>query len=101
MAILTIGDYNMSSKKINITMPQENLKMLNEFCSTEKINKSWLIREAAVQYIANFNEHKEIEKKNSDMKEALEMMERLREKSQGFIGEKSGAEIIREIRDSR
>jgi metal-responsive CopG/Arc/MetJ family transcriptional regulator len=74
----------MSSKKINITMPQENLKMLNEFCNAEKINKSLLIREAMVQYIANFNEHKKIEKKNSDMKTALEMMEKLREKSPGL-----------------
>jgi metal-responsive CopG/Arc/MetJ family transcriptional regulator len=91
----------MSSKKINITMPEENLKMLNEFCSAEKINKSLLIREATVQYITTFNEYKEIEKKNLEMKTASEMMERLRKKSKGFIGEKSGAEVIREIRDSR
>jgi len=91
----------MSSKKINITMPEENLRMVNEFCSTEKINKSWLIREATVQYIATFKENKEIEKKNSEMKEALEMMERLREKRAGFTGRKSGAEVIRESRDSR
>ena len=91
----------MSSKKINITIPEENLKILNEFCNTEKINKSWLIREATVQYISNFNELKEIEKKNSDMKTASEMMERLREKSAGFTGNKSGAEVIRDMRDSR
>ena len=91
----------MSSKKINITMPQENLERINEFCSTEKINKSWLIREATVQYIVNFNELKKIEKKNLDMKTASEMMGRLREKSAGFTGKKSGAEVIREIRDSR
>jgi metal-responsive CopG/Arc/MetJ family transcriptional regulator len=91
----------MSSKKLNITIPEEDLKMLNEFCDVEKINKSLLVREATVQYIATFNEHKEIEKKNLDMKTASEMMERLREKSQGFIGGKSGSEVIREIRDSR
>ena len=101
MVILINGDYIMSSKKINITMPQENLRVLNEFCSTEKINKSLLIREATVQYIANFNELKEIEKKNLDMKTASEMMKRLREKSPGFAGKKSGAEVVREIRDSR
>ena len=51
--------------------------------------------------LQHFNEHKEIEKKNLDMKTASEMMERLRKKSQGFIDGKSGAEVIREIRDSR
>jgi hypothetical protein len=44
---------------------------------------------------------KEIEINNLDIKAASETMERLREKSQGFIGEKSGVEVIREIRDSR
>jgi metal-responsive CopG/Arc/MetJ family transcriptional regulator len=91
----------MSSKKINITIPEENLKMLNEFCEAEKINKSWLIREATVQYISTFNEQKEIEKKRDEMKKAAEMMENLRKKSPGFAGKKSGAEIIRQIRDSR
>jgi len=91
----------MSSKKINITIPQENLESLDEFCRAEKISKSLLIREATLQYIADFKKQKEIEKRKMDLKTATEIMERLREKSPGFDGKKSGTEVIREIRDSR
>ncbi|GAH54839.1 unnamed protein product, partial [marine sediment metagenome] len=41
----------MGVKRINITIPEKNLKEINEFCATEKMSKSQLIREAAAQYI--------------------------------------------------
>jgi metal-responsive CopG/Arc/MetJ family transcriptional regulator len=91
----------MSLKKINITLPEENLNIINEFCVSEKVNKSWLIREATSHYIANIKHKKELEKKNKEMKWAAETMEILRKKSSGFPGGKSGAEIIREFREKR
>ncbi|MBC7333891.1 MAG: CopG family transcriptional regulator [Actinobacteria bacterium] len=89
----------MASKKINITIPEEILKKINEFCISENVNKSWLIREATSQYIENIYKQKELEKKMKDMQWAIETMENLRKKSSGFIDGKSGSEIIREFRE--
>lgn len=91
----------MSLKKINITIPEENLKEINEFCVSEKVNKSWLIREATSQYISNISEQRELEKKKKDMEWAIKTMEKLRKKSNGFIDGKSGSEVIREFREKR
>mgnify|MGYP005846088057 CR=1 FL=1 len=89
----------MSSKRINITIPEENLKEINEFCNAEKVNKSWLIREATSQYIAVVNEKKKLERKKKDMEWAQAAMEKLRGKSKGFKDGKKGSEVIREFRD--
>ncbi|PIU28477.1 MAG: hypothetical protein COT09_04795 [Candidatus Hydromicrobium americanum] len=91
----------MSSKKINITVPEKNLKEINEFCISEKVTKSWLIREATSQYIANINKKRELEKKKKDMEWAAKTMEELRKKSDGFIDGKAGTEVIREFREKR
>lgn len=91
----------MSLKKINITISEENLKEINEFCVSEKVNKSWLIREATSKYISNISEQRELEKKRKDMEWAIETMEKLRKKSNGFIDGKSGSEVIREFREKR
>lgn len=91
----------MSSRKINITIPEKNLKEINEFCISEKVSKSWLIREATSQYMANINEKRELEKKKKDMEWAVKKMEELRKKSRGFTGGKSGVEVIREFREKR
>ena len=91
----------MPSKKINITIPEKNLKEISEFCSNEKITKSWLIREAASQYIAGVKENRELEKKRKDMEWAAKAMEKLRGKSNGFTGGKTAAEVIREFREKR
>ncbi|HEY4662242.1 MAG TPA: ribbon-helix-helix domain-containing protein [Candidatus Humimicrobiaceae bacterium] len=91
----------MSSKKINITIPEKNLKEINNFCSNEKISKSWLIREATSQYIANISKKRELEKKKKDMEWAAKTMKDLREKNIGFAGGKTGTEVIREFREKR
>jgi len=91
----------MSSKKINITIPEKNLKEINKFCISEKVSKSWLIREATSQYIVNINKKRELEKKKKDMEWAAKTMEELRKKSNGFIDGKTGTEVIREFREKR
>jgi metal-responsive CopG/Arc/MetJ family transcriptional regulator len=90
----------MKAKRINITIPEENLREINEFCVEEGIGKSQLIREAAVKYIANVKEQKEIEKRKQEIESAIKMMDELRKKAK-FINNKTAAEMIRELRDSR
>jgi len=68
----------MSSKKINITIPEDNLKEIDEFCNSENISKSFLIREAAAQYIAAVKENKELDRKRKDMEWAREASRKLR-----------------------
>ncbi len=89
----------MSSKKINIKIPEKNLIEINNFCISEKISKSWLIREATSQYIANISKKRELEKKKKDMEWAVKTMKDLREKNIGFAGGKAGMEVIREFRE--
>lgn len=91
----------MSSKKINITIPEENLREIDEFCKSEDVSKSWLIREAASQYIATIKEKKELDRKRKDMEWAQEASKKLREKSEGFYNGKKGFEVIRESRDRK
>jgi len=91
----------MKAKRINITIPEENLREINEFCISEKINKSWLIREATSRYMTDIKEQKEIDKKKQDMEWAGKMMEKLREKKITFKDGKNAEEVIREFRDSR
>ena len=89
----------MKSKyvRINLTIPEERLNQIDEFCESENINRSEFIREAASDFIALKTEAKKDEKKKKDMTQAIEMMEEIRKKST-FTG---GTEIIRKFRDER
>jgi len=89
----------MGSKKINITIPEKNLKEIDDFCNEEGLTKSFLIREATTSYIADIREKKEFERKNKDIEWAIETSKRLRQKKGGFKGNKKGHQIIRESRD--
>ena len=91
----------VNSKKINITIPEDNLKEIEEFCKSEDISKSFLIREAATRYITDVKEKKEIERKKKDMDWAREASSDLRNKSIGFHKGKKGYEVIRESRDRK
>ena len=90
----------MKAKRINITIPEKNLREINEFCIEEGIGKSQLIREAAVKYIANVKEQKEMEKRKQEIESAIKIMDELRKKVK-FKNNKTAAEMIRELRDSR
>ena len=89
----------MSSKKINITIPEKNLKEINEFCDEEGLTKSFLIREATTSYIADIREKKELERKRKDIEWAIETSKRLRQKKVRFNNNKKGFQVIRESRD--
>ena len=89
----------MSSKKINITIPEEDLKEIDKFCREERVSKSWLIREAASVYISEVKEKKELDRKKKDLEWAIEASKLLREKSKGFKNSKKGSQVIRKFRD--
>jgi metal-responsive CopG/Arc/MetJ family transcriptional regulator len=89
----------MGSKKINITIPEENLREINKFCDEEGLTKSFLIREATASYIADIREEKELEKKRKDIEWAIETSKSLRQKKGGFKDNKKGFRVIRESRD--
>jgi metal-responsive CopG/Arc/MetJ family transcriptional regulator len=90
----------MKAKRINITIPEENLKEIDQFCIEEGMSKSQLIREAAVRYITNVKEQKEIKKRKQEIESAIKIMDELRKKVK-FKNNKTAAEMIRELRDSR
>lgn len=89
----------MNSKKINITIPEENLEEINQFCDEEGLTKSFLIREATTSYIADIRKKKELERKRKDIEWAIETSKRLRQKRGGFKNNKSGSQVVRESRD--
>ncbi len=89
----------MNSKKINITIPEKNLREINEFCDEEGWTKSLLIREATSLYIADIRRKKELERKNKDIAWAIETSRHLRKKIGGFKYNKKGCEMIRKSRD--
>lgn len=89
----------MRSKKINITIPEKNLKEIDEFCQEEGLSKSFLIREAAISYIADIREERELEKKKNEIEWAIETSKRLRQKKGGFKNHKKSYQVIRESRD--
>ncbi len=91
----------MSSKRINITMPEKDIEKINEFCAEEKMNRSQLIRESTKQYIASIRELKEKEQRRKNIEWAIKMQDKIRQKSKSFPSGKSAVEIIREYRDSR
>ncbi|MCL4385843.1 MAG: ribbon-helix-helix protein, CopG family [Cyanobacteria bacterium] len=90
----------MKAKRINITIPGEDLKEINEFCIEEGIGKSQLVREAAVKYIANIKEQKKMEKRKQEIESAVKVIGELRKKVK-FKNNKTAAEMVRELRDSR
>jgi len=89
----------MSSKRINITIPEKNLKEISEFCAAEKMSRSQFIKETAAQYIANIKKQKEKEQRGKDIEWAIKMQDKIREKSKSFPSGKSAVEEIREWRD--
>ncbi len=91
----------MNSKKVNITIPEENLDEINDFCKSEDVSKSWLIREAVSRYITAVKDKKILDKKRVDMKWAQKASGKLRGESAGFHNNKKGFEIIRESRDRK
>ncbi|MCL4385728.1 MAG: ribbon-helix-helix protein, CopG family [Actinobacteria bacterium] len=89
----------MKSKyvRINLTIPEENLKQIDEFCAEENISRSEFVREASSSFIAFKTEEKDKEKIRENRLKAMQMMEEFRKKS-SFTG---GTEIIRKFRDER
>ena len=71
-------------KRINISISDKYLKEIEDFCRSEKISKSFLIREATSQYISSIKEEREKEQQRKDRLDAMQIQKRLREKSKPF-----------------
>lgn len=89
----------MKSKymRINLTIPEENLNQIDEFCKGENISRSEFVREASSSFMAFKTKEKDKEKIREDRLKAMQMMAEFRKKST-FTG---GTEIIRKFRDER
>ena len=74
----------MTTKRINISISDKYLKEIEDFCRSEKISKSFLIREATVQYISSVKEEREKEQQRKGRLDAMQIQKRLREKSKPF-----------------
>ena len=75
---------NMTTKRINISISDKYLKEIEDFCRSEKISKSFLIREATFQYISSIKEEREKEQQRKGRLDAMQIQKRLREKSKPF-----------------
>ncbi|MCL5986959.1 MAG: ribbon-helix-helix protein, CopG family [Actinobacteria bacterium] len=69
----------MTTKRINISISDKFLREIEDFCRSEKISKSLLIREATAQYISSVKEQQ-----RKDRLEAMQIQKRLREKGKPF-----------------
>ncbi|MBM3700368.1 MAG: ribbon-helix-helix protein, CopG family [Actinobacteria bacterium] len=89
----------MKSKyiRINITLPEENLKEIDDFCLDEKLTRSEFIREASLDFMSGRAEMKMRNQVCIDRKKAIEIANEFRKSS----SMENGGEIIRKFRDER
>lgn len=89
----------MKSKyiRINLTVPEENLNKIDDFCAKENISRSEFVREAASEFIALKSAEKYKEEIKIDRLKAIKMMQEFSKKYE-LTG---GTETIRKFRDER
>jgi metal-responsive CopG/Arc/MetJ family transcriptional regulator len=83
--------------RINITIPEENLKDIDKFCNDESITRSEFIRESSLDFLSYKVQEREREKIRKDRKKAIEIADKFRKSS----SLKNGTGIIRRFRDER
>ena len=88
----------MKYKRINITISENDLNKINEFCSDEKLSKSFIIREATINYIAQKETEKKLQARRKNIENAIKIQDKLRMSSK-FKTNKSADQLIRELRD--
>lgn len=86
-------------EKINITLPNDYLKKLDEFIKEERTNRSKFIREATKHYIEELKKQRAMEKRRAEIAEAIRIQDEFREKY-GKV-DWDPVEEIRKMRDSR
>ena len=86
-------------EKINITLPNDYLKKLDEFIKEERTNRSKFIREATEHYIEELKKQRAMEKRRAEIAEAIRIQDEFREKY-GKV-DWDPVEEIRKMRDSR
>ncbi|MBC7333752.1 MAG: ribbon-helix-helix protein, CopG family [Actinobacteria bacterium] len=88
----------MGYKRINITIPEDDLSKINEFCQNEKLSKSFVIREATINYITQKEKERRLQTRRKNIENAIRIQDELRKKSK-FKTNKTASELIRELRD--
>jgi len=88
----------MKYKRINITISENDLNKINEFCSDERLSKSFIIREATLNYIAQKETEKKLQTRRKNIENAIKIQDKLRMSSK-FKTNKSAGQLIRELRD--
>jgi metal-responsive CopG/Arc/MetJ family transcriptional regulator len=88
----------MKYKRINITISENDLNKINEFCSDEKLSKSFIIREATINYIVQKETEKKLQARRKNIENAIKIQDKLRMSSK-FKTNKSADQLIRELRD--
>ena len=83
--------------KINITLPEEELSMIDKFVKTMGITRSGLVLEALQSYIQKAEEEEAERMRRMSIKRASSDIKKLRERS----GQWDGVAEIRKWRDSR
>jgi len=63
----------MKMEKINITLPNDDLKKLDEFIKEEKTNRSQFIREATKHYIEELKKQRAMEKRRVEITEGIKL----------------------------
>lgn len=87
-------------EKINITLPHDYLKKLDDFLKEEKLSRSSFIREATEHYMDEIKVKKELERRRSEIEKAITLQDEFREKHGKNI-DWDPVKLIREMRDSR
>ncbi|MCE5330161.1 ribbon-helix-helix protein, CopG family [bacterium] len=88
----------MKYKRINITISENDLNKINKFCSDERLSKSFIIREATLNYIAQKETEKKLQTRRKNIENAIKIQDKLRMSSK-FKTNKSAGQLIRELRD--
>ena len=96
--MFTKGGISMSKiRKINITLPEEELRRIDDFARKDSFSRSGFIRQAARFYIEEAKQKEKEKKRRQRMREAARNIHKLRKKA----GNWDGASEIRKWREAR
>jgi metal-responsive CopG/Arc/MetJ family transcriptional regulator len=75
--------------RINITLPEDLLKQIEQMAKTEKINRSEFFRRAVITYQQIKKEEQTKERRKQAIKKAIRLQNRLREDTPAWNGVKA------------
>lgn len=85
--------------KVTISLPDELLERLDLEAATQGVARSELVQESVASYLGKSALERELEARRARVLEAVEGMRTFRERY-AVIDERSGLDILREVRDT-